>query len=194
MQDRAERTRAALLRATAELVNESRYRDATMAAIAQRAGASKGSLYFHFASKDALCAALRDEALRTQRRLLRRAASGPGSGGRRLLVFARALTARLTEDPVFRAGLRLDGESAAGDGESTARDGGIRLQWRDFALEQLSGRAAPDRRTQAGAALLTAVLAGLEELSRNSEDWLRPGVLEPLWDLLEPGLTPDRDS
>jgi AcrR family transcriptional regulator len=53
--------RAALLEAALEVFAERGYRDASIDDIAQRAGYSKGAVYWHFSSKDDLFFALWDE-------------------------------------------------------------------------------------------------------------------------------------
>ena len=57
---RAQRTRAALLRAMRELVEEQGFEAVTMNAVAERAGVTRRSLYLHFASRADLVAALFD--------------------------------------------------------------------------------------------------------------------------------------
>jgi AcrR family transcriptional regulator len=53
-QERAIRTRQAILIAAAEVFDEVGYEAATISEILQRAGVTKGALYFHFASKQEL--------------------------------------------------------------------------------------------------------------------------------------------
>ena len=53
-QERAVRTRHAVIRAAAEVFAERGYAAATIAEILDRAGVTKGALYFHFDSKEAL--------------------------------------------------------------------------------------------------------------------------------------------
>jgi AcrR family transcriptional regulator len=55
--------RAALLAAAAELFAERGYRGASVDEIAERAGYSKGALYWHFQSKDELFFALMDQSV-----------------------------------------------------------------------------------------------------------------------------------
>jgi AcrR family transcriptional regulator len=55
--------REALLDAALEVFAERGYREATVDAIAERAGFSKGALYWHFKSKEELLSALLDERL-----------------------------------------------------------------------------------------------------------------------------------
>ncbi|MFJ9419165.1 ScbR family autoregulator-binding transcription factor [Streptomyces sp. NPDC101227] len=63
-QERAVRTRRAVLEAAAHVIGAHGYQAATMAEIIQRAGVTKGALYFHFTSKDALARAVVTEQSR----------------------------------------------------------------------------------------------------------------------------------
>ena len=60
-QDRAERTRTAILDAAAEVFEERGFTGASLSEILTRAGVTKGALYFHFSSKDDLAKAIIDE-------------------------------------------------------------------------------------------------------------------------------------
>ncbi|MFF5448209.1 ScbR family autoregulator-binding transcription factor [Streptomyces sp. NPDC012888] len=61
-QDRALRTRAALIQAGAEVFGEKGFAGASVTRIAERAGLTLGAMYFHFPSKEALAR----EIVRTQ--------------------------------------------------------------------------------------------------------------------------------
>jgi len=60
-QDRAERTRNAILDAAAEVFDERGFSGASLSDILAKAGVTKGALYFHFASKEELAQALIEE-------------------------------------------------------------------------------------------------------------------------------------
>lgn len=66
MSKRAQATRAALLDAAAEVFAAAGYEGASMVAIAERAGASIGSLYHHFAAKSELYTTVYHEYNRRQ--------------------------------------------------------------------------------------------------------------------------------
>ncbi|MGI5139382.1 MULTISPECIES: ScbR family autoregulator-binding transcription factor [unclassified Streptomyces] len=57
-QERAIRTRQAILIAAAEVFDEVGYEAATISDVLQRSGVTKGALYFHFASKEELAQAV----------------------------------------------------------------------------------------------------------------------------------------
>jgi len=60
-QDRAIRTRRVILEAAASVFDEQGYDRATIAEVLERAGVTKGALYFHFASKEQLALAVIEE-------------------------------------------------------------------------------------------------------------------------------------
>lgn len=60
-QDRAERTRNAILDAAAEVFEKRGFSGASLSDILTRAGVTKGALYFHFASKEELAHAIIEE-------------------------------------------------------------------------------------------------------------------------------------
>jgi AcrR family transcriptional regulator len=63
-QDRAIRTRQAILVAAAKVFDDVGYDAATISGILKEAGATKGALYFHFASKEELAQAVLAEQVR----------------------------------------------------------------------------------------------------------------------------------
>src|ERR1700729_2748438 len=61
MQERASRTRRAILQAAAEMFESQGYLGTSLQDIVKRKKISKGALYFHFASKEALAQAIVQE-------------------------------------------------------------------------------------------------------------------------------------
>ncbi|MFH8748949.1 TetR family transcriptional regulator [Streptomyces rimosus] len=112
-QDRAERTRRALLRAAADEIAEKGYAGASLARISTAAEVTIGALTFHFASKAALAEAVRDSGCALTRSALASLMSGacpkPGVHGelRRVVTFTRTLARLLEEEPTVRAAARL---------------------------------------------------------------------------------------
>ncbi|MGI5471384.1 ScbR family autoregulator-binding transcription factor [Streptomyces sp. CA-132043] len=95
------RTRQAVLVAAAEVIGERGYEAATIAEIIQRAQVTKGALYFHFPSKDALARAVIAE----QTEML----VPPPSESRvqDVIDFSHQVAQALREDPVLQAGTRI---------------------------------------------------------------------------------------
>jgi AcrR family transcriptional regulator len=65
-QERAERTRAAIIDAAAAMFDEHGFNGASLSDILTEAGVTKGALYFHFSSKEELAHALVDEQFSIQ--------------------------------------------------------------------------------------------------------------------------------
>jgi AcrR family transcriptional regulator len=112
-QARAAETRTVIIRAAADVFGAVGYGGASMADICVAAGLTKGALYFHFASKEALALAVVDaqhqRAIALGDELLH--SDQPGLEG--LLRMAFELGRQLRTDPVSRAGIRLTMESSS---------------------------------------------------------------------------------
>jgi AcrR family transcriptional regulator len=186
MQVRAARTRQALINAAAKLIDDRGMKGTGLLDVSRAAGVSKGALYFHFASKDELITAVTDEARCSVRALAHEHLDGQSSTLAGAARFTEAMSRRMREDHVLRAGLRLESEGAISKvtgGES------LRETW----LSTLRGRLAKDAAEGAlrqgadathTANLLAAVTVGLESLGREDEKWWDPEVTSGIWQLL----------
>ncbi|MGW0844602.1 ScbR family autoregulator-binding transcription factor [Streptomyces sp. NPDC002787] len=100
-QDRAVRTRRIFLEAAAEVFNEYGYDAASISVILERAQLTRGALYFHFTSKEALAQGVLDEAVTTQ---------GFASQTYKMqewIDVALLLAHRLPREPLLSASIRL---------------------------------------------------------------------------------------
>lgn len=109
-QERARRTRRAILLAAAECFAEVGYAAATTSEIAARAGVTKGALAFHFPAKAAIAAAIVEECYERWPSLVAEALPEHD----RVLdlmgtVFAQ-IAVQIREDPIVRATVRLQAE------------------------------------------------------------------------------------
>ncbi|MFE7574644.1 ScbR family autoregulator-binding transcription factor [Streptomyces sp. NPDC057521] len=189
MQERSERTRRRLVDAAAELFTRSGYASATLGQIAAAAGVTKGALYFHFPSKEALA----DAVALHGRTLLgafldERRATGDGPV-QRLIDLTHWLTLARCEDPVARAAFRLADDGVAGP----AGTGGLRRAWLAEARRLLdeadaAGELTGDARGGGAEALLAAVLYGVAPPGTDQSAGARPGDGGTLWRLLLPAL------
>src|SRR5690606_12396956 len=102
-QERAIRTRRTILEAAAAVFDERGYTSATIGEILERAGVTKGALYFHFGSKEELALGIFEEQL---------AVSLPPQPSKlqELVDSGLVLALRLRTEPLVRAsvGLALD--------------------------------------------------------------------------------------
>ncbi|MEU3902080.1 ScbR family autoregulator-binding transcription factor [Streptomyces sp. NPDC045251] len=102
-QERAVRTRRAVLEAAATVFAEHGYTAATVADILKTAGVTKGALYFHFDSKEALAKGILE--VQTDHRPPQQEIKL-----QEMVDLAMAVANRLTYDPVLRAGARLSAD------------------------------------------------------------------------------------
>lgn len=102
-QQRAVRTRRAVLEAAATVFAEHGYTAATVADILKTAGVTKGALYFHFDSKEALAQGVLE--VQTDQRLPEQEIKL-----QEMVDVAMTVAHRLVHDPLLRAGARLSSD------------------------------------------------------------------------------------
>jgi len=110
---RGEATRSQLIAVARRLFAERGYEDTSIEAVLREAGVSRGSLYHHFASKEALFEAVAEdveETVGTQTMAATAGADGPVA----MLRAASLAWVRLAGDPVVRRILLIDGPSVLG--------------------------------------------------------------------------------
>ncbi|MFF5365864.1 ScbR family autoregulator-binding transcription factor [Streptomyces sp. NPDC013187] len=184
-QDRAVRTRLALIRSAAELFEDRGYIRAGLAQISAGAGVSSGALHFHFANKAAVAEAVEHAAADALCGAADRAREGDGHALQRLVDVTHHVARLLCADVVVRAGLRLNAERAAG----RARD--LRREWREcvrglLAEAERRGELAAGVTPQRTGAVVLAATTGMEVLAREDQGWLARPSLTDLWLLLLP--------
>ena len=212
-QERAERTREAIVRAAAAVFERDGFSAAPLGDITHQATVTKGALYFHFASKRELALAVVDEAADTVHVLLAEARRRQGSELplQILIDLSHALVGRLAGDQVLRAGLRL-----GTDAELYPERVGLTLDWASLVDEVLrnadaegagpqgaDANAVPAQRVPSESAAsvppslgqdaLACVLTGLELLFRRSPELVEQQTLTSVWRLLLPGLAQSGD-
>ncbi|MFJ3228305.1 TetR family transcriptional regulator [Streptomyces sp. NPDC086783] len=210
-QERAVRTRNALIESAAQLFDQEGFEVVTLAAISARAGVSNGALHFHFASKAALADAVGRAAAQRLERItgvgegsggggaphtagsagLPRGggADSPGGGSLQVLVDAsHALLHGLSHDVVLRAGFALTGGA-----DSVTGGDHLHRHWHEYVIDIL-GRAdresvlAKDVSARDAASTIVAAVVGFETLGARDERWLSRNTLTRFWTLLLPRL------
>ncbi|MGW0083688.1 ScbR family autoregulator-binding transcription factor [Streptomyces sp. NPDC003393] len=104
-QERARRTREAILEAAAQVFDERGYQAATIGEVLNRSGVTKGALYFHFPSKQALAQGVLQEQFRGARLVPR------ASKLQELVDMGLALAHRMRHDSLVSASARLSLEA-----------------------------------------------------------------------------------
>ncbi|MFE9406415.1 ScbR family autoregulator-binding transcription factor [Streptomyces sp. NPDC006530] len=187
-QERALRTRNALIESAAEQFDRDGFETASLATISARAGVSNGALHFHFASKAALAGAVREAAAQRLGRITG-SERQPGDVTLQTLIDAsHALVQGLRGDVVLRAGFGLGNNPASRDpGEDPH---GLWQDWVEatFAQADREGELAPKVSPQDAALAVVAALAGFEALGGQDPQWLSPATLTRFWGLLLPRL------
>ncbi|UQA90936.1 ScbR family autoregulator-binding transcription factor [Streptomyces halobius] len=121
-QDRAIRTRRLILEAAASVFDDRGYDRATIAEVLERAGVTKGALYFHFASKEQLALAVLDE------HVLDIAVEPQQIKLQEFVDVTQVLAYRLRSDPIQRGAARL----AVEQGSNHLDRKRSMISWADF--------------------------------------------------------------
>lgn len=159
-QERAIRTRRTILEAAAAVFDERGYTSATIGEILERAGVTKGALYFHFGSKEELALGVFEEQL---------AISLPHQSSKlqELVDSGLVLATRLRTEPLVRAsvGLALD-QGALGLDRTPAFGMWIDQTTRTLAEAGAAGELLPHVDPVETAELLVASFSGVQLLSQ----------------------------
>ncbi|MEU5685029.1 TetR/AcrR family transcriptional regulator [Streptomyces venezuelae] len=119
-QERAARTREALVRAAAHEFEQTGYEGTSLTRVAGAAGISVGALTFHFSSKAGLAQAVRTRGDAAVRACVAEAGSGTAPALDSVVALTLALARLLEEDEVVRAAVRLWREVPDSDGTWSA--------------------------------------------------------------------------
>jgi AcrR family transcriptional regulator len=187
-QERAARTRQALVRAAAEVFAHDGFVVASLSSISRRAGVSNGALHFHFESKQALARAVEDEAATLLRGIAGPALAGGPDPLQRLIDATHALMGLLDQDTVVRAGFELGSGSPRRDDTVD-----LRGQWQSWVEEVLKdaegeGVLAEDVSAADASVAVVAATVGFEQLGADDRTWMAAATLVQFWDLLLPRL------
>ncbi|MEV0092278.1 ScbR family autoregulator-binding transcription factor [Streptomyces sp. NPDC050738] len=180
-QERAVQTRESLLRAAAEVFDESGFSGATISSILKRAGVTAGALYFHFDSKEALARAVMTSQPQSIVPLLE------SEGLQRLIDLTMLWSYQLQVDPILRAGVRLATEHATQDKSSYEEWREIMQGCLQVALDkgELQAGIVPDEVAEfvvgacTGIQMYADVVSGRRDL---------PDRTRRMWQLLMPGI------
>ncbi|MFG3323459.1 ScbR family autoregulator-binding transcription factor [Streptomyces sp. NPDC048171] len=186
-QQRALRTRQALITAAATVFDRDGYSTASLTAISSLAQVSNGALHFHFANKAALAGAVQQAAAQQLDTLLQAHREQAGNALQLLVNTSHGLARALAADVVLRAGFELSrGRARTGTGP------GLHQQWHAWvgaaltraAREGVLGEVAPE----AVATFVVAATTGFEVLGTRDSRWLSHTTLTRFWQLLLPRL------
>ncbi|MGW3008072.1 ScbR family autoregulator-binding transcription factor [Streptomyces sp. NPDC001219] len=160
-QDRAIRTRRVILEAAASVFDEQGYDRATIAEVLERAGVTKGALYFHFASKEQLALAVIEE------QVVDIAVEPQTIKLQEFVDSGQVLAFRLRSDPIQRGAARL----AVEQGSNHLDRKQSMLSWTRFVESLLNdarsrGEILESVVVQETAELFVGAFAGLQMMSQ----------------------------
>ncbi|MER8000394.1 ScbR family autoregulator-binding transcription factor [Streptomyces sp. NPDC095613] len=186
MQERAVRTREALLRAAAEVFDEVGYPAASITKIIDRAGVTTGAVYFHFRSKEGLARAV----IREQAADLDFPAGEVGL--QRLVDLTMYLADQLRHNVLLRAGVRLAvDQSGLGPQEYSIYEWWADRFGRELAAARGNGELAENVDEQAFATMLVATFTGTQVMSQVASGRSDlPLRVATMWRCLLPALSP----
>ncbi|MEV0215786.1 ScbR family autoregulator-binding transcription factor [Micromonospora sp. ALFpr18c] len=191
-QARAEQTRAAILRAAADVFDQFGYQSTSLGDIIAKAAVTKGALYFHFGSKAELAQAVVELQHVTWMKIAEWAAA-PGTRALTAMIkLSHALATQMTRDPVIRGGIRLTLErgSLEHDGRTPYLDWiAMTGEFLDRAVEERDIDPTVD--TTDIAHFIVGSFTGLQVLAQVLEE--RPRLndtVAQMWRILLPGLVP----
>lgn len=189
-QERAEVTRQAILDGAATAFDAAGFGSTSLTDIAQHAGVTKGAMYFHFQSKEALAR----ELVAEQFELLPDGAESELRALQRAIDLTHRMAHGLRSSTRLRAGIRLVIEL----GSFAAPDPTPYNQWIDsvrdmVANAQGAGDVKPEVNVGDLSAYIVGAFAGVQITSqvRTSREDLHDRV-EDMWTWLLPGIVPAR--
>lgn len=183
-QERAARTRARLLRAAAEVFDESGYAGASVANIVKRAEVTLGAMYFHFSSKEDLARSVMNAQAGTIAPFVQ------SEGLQRLVDVTLRWSHQLQDDPVLRAGVRLAVEQEAlGTREESSFEGWRRLMTTYLEEARDQGQLQQHADPEALARFVVGACTGVQlysQIASNRADL--PQRTMEMWQILLPGI------
>ncbi|MFD8980012.1 ScbR family autoregulator-binding transcription factor [Streptomyces sp. NPDC059564] len=189
-QERAEITRQAILDGAAVAFDQAGFSGTSLSDVVGHAGVTKGALYFHFRSKEALARTLMDEQFQVSEDVL--AIEDPGL--QTVIDLTHRMAAGLRSNVRVRAGIRLVIEL----GSFTQPDPDPYNTWIDACVHCLTparerGDVLPSHDVRALSTFLVGSFTGIQVTShvRTGREDLHARVVD-LWNYLLPGIVPAR--
>lgn len=187
-QERAEITRRAILDGAAVAFDHSGFDGTSLSDVVRHAGVTKGALYFHFQSKEALARALMDEQFQVSEGV--DAIEDPGL--QTVIDLTHQMAHALRTNARVRAGIRLLVEFGSfTDPDPSPYNAWIDTCHRCLVPAQERGDIHPEHDTHDLSTFLVGSFTGIQVTShvRTARGDLHARVVD-LWNYLLPGITP----
>jgi AcrR family transcriptional regulator len=165
-QERAVRTYAQILTTAADIFAAKGFSEVTLADIAERAGVTKGAIYFHFANKEAIAVAVSEEYYARLRAVAARVRQMGVAPLDTAAQFLTQMAVSLRDDSVFQAAVRLHTENAlTGTSSPTPFVSYIEMLSGLLREARDKGDLVPGRDPDAMARVLVAAFFGAQHIS-----------------------------
>ncbi|MEU4168920.1 ScbR family autoregulator-binding transcription factor [Streptomyces sp. NPDC026665] len=164
-QERAVRTRRAVVEAAAAVFAERGYAAATIAEILERAEVTKGALYFHFGSKEALARGVIDAQITADYWMPRELKL------QELVDICMTLAQRIPRDVVLMAGIRLSADVQGRELFGSAWPAWTELVTAKIADAKEQGEVLPHIDPRETAEFILGAWLGMQYLSEAYADW-----------------------
>ncbi|GAA2257605.1 ScbR family autoregulator-binding transcription factor [Streptomyces amakusaensis] len=187
-QERATRTRHALIRSAARQFVRQGYAQARLVEISAGAGVSAGALHFHFESKAAVADAVRGEAGRLLREAAALARERQPRALQALVDMSHILGQLLREDVVVQAGYQLDCDPSATAGGAELHEEWLECVDRMLAAAASEGVLGPGVDRGDLVTVVVSATIGLEALGRHDGTWLLRSSLTGFWRWMLPSV------
>jgi len=191
-QERAIETRAAIIRGAAAAFQERGYGSTSLSQVSAAAGVTKGALYFHFDSKEALAVAIIEAQHEASAAIGRTMLEQNVPGLRAILIMSLELARQLHDDPIVSAGVRLTIEAA----NFETPVGGPYLDWMAACEEYLrrgiaEGDISPAIDISAMGHFIISAFTGVQVVSDvlTGRDDIEDRLVE-MWAVIMPALVP----
>jgi AcrR family transcriptional regulator len=186
-QERAVRTRRALIESAATVFGRRGYREATLNMISVGAGVSPGALHFHFENKAAVAAAVEAAGARLLRAAAREVYESRTSALQALADSSQALAGLLLSDVVARAGFQLGREPTYPSSYALPREWHTYVQLLLTEAEE-EDTLLPGLNRHSVTTTVVAATLGFEVLGRDDPQWLAPRTVAGFWRVVMPCL------
>ncbi|MET7686065.1 ScbR family autoregulator-binding transcription factor [Streptomyces sp. NPDC005423] len=164
-QERAVRTRRAVIDAAAEVFAERGYAAATIAEILERAGVTKGALYFHFDSKESLARGVLDAQITTDYWSPRELKL------QEWVDLGMTLAHRIPREAILQAGIRLSADTQGRDLFGSAWPAWTLLVTRLLSEAKERGEVLPHVDPRETAEFFLGAWIGTETVSHMNAHW-----------------------
>ena len=188
-QARSEATRWKILTAAVELFGDTGYTSTGLGDVIERAGLTKGALYYHFDSKESLAEAIIAEAAARVWNAVDAINHAPSPGMEKVIHSSFVIAGIVTGDPLTRTGAQLMRALGEFSEKATQTYTGMQMLLTELVKQAgAEGDLRADVDPEVVGELLIATYLGAEQLSIGTSTNDLAGRLQRAWSILLPAI------